>query len=869
MNLPISPIPGVPDELVTAINDRFRRVGSGTETAVVKVALRGGSGSVPIPAGPSGPASNLILAEVGFATYWVIDGNEMAGGFTITVTPTLRAGVDWTALALIQIVMTGPGTDTTSVPIGSMVGPFTVGTGVVLKTDRIFITNPSLGAQTYHLKFVCLNGDNIPAAGTALTVDQTLTPPTVTATAVETGPRTRTDSGASATSVTVTPTLSFNPGGATGKMPVTIWETHDWGGTIGVRTTWKGWYPCVGVSSAILLTGDNLVYVTQLPASSTALQRTVTVRVAVGTVDKELSIPASAATATFVMAAPASSASWVTGAAIGPTTYGNGTWKLGQITYTADFTAHAEMKSTRVSRIVGNYSGGVFTPTVGWPETSFADVDLFSTDTKAPAYIVGSAVTVNMLDYWQMPTPIQPNSVKIVISIDNASEIWTAQTCWPASGGTASVHYVSDGAIIVPDAVLGALSAPITPAQIGDGVYLDGLGRIKVGTANDPGNMLANGSFEDGVLGGTPSGWTIGGGQVGTVAQANNPAPSGFNTSLKCVALNGSHSSVVQTFQCRPGAGFFLEDWVYAAGAGGTMRCGLIWLTADQQFNGIVEAPQFSAPGMWKRMYVSGFAPTIGTTGQATAYVQAFLCTNNGAGNWYVDNASLRGMITGPQVQTSNGLGFDVNGNLIVSANAEFKFVGGQLVMNGVDFSKGFNGFQVGPATIPKITITTAGGVNLGWIGSDTGVGGSGYEGAWFKRVTIGGTSPANAPFVADAGGNVSIQGSLIVGHIVSADIAVQKIVAWNLANIIIDSGVTFQGSNFAVRLNQVNVNGQPAAIDSNGPICATDFVANLNDGNTYRGVTAVCVWPVSFSYQGFPGKTTMTFKRGLLTSVT
>ncbi|HWR35357.1 MAG TPA: hypothetical protein VN622_05745, partial [Clostridia bacterium] len=43
----------------------------------------------------------------------------------------------------------------------------------------------------------------------------------------------------------------------------------------------------------------------------------------------------------------------------------------------------------------------------------------------------------------------------------------------------------------------------------------------------------------------------------------------------------------------------------------------------------------------------------------------------------------------------------------------------------------------------------------------------AGYAGAWFKRAMIGGASPADAPIVADANGNVSVLGSLLTGRLV------------------------------------------------------------------------------------------------------
>jgi hypothetical protein len=90
---------------------------------------------------------------------------------------------------------------------------------------------------------------------------------------------------------------------------------------------------------------------------------------------------------------------------------------------------------------------------------------------------------------------------------------------------------------------------------------------------------------------------------------------------------------------------------------------------------------------------------------------------------------------------------------------AEFKITPGVgMEMFGVDFAKGFGGFDAGGSAVPKITVSDNG-TPLGWIGRDTV---SGYAGAWFKRVTIGGSSPANAPLFADSSGNVVATGLLI-----------------------------------------------------------------------------------------------------------
>lgn len=369
----------------------------------------------------------------------------------------------------------------------------------------------------------------------------------------------------------------------------------------------------------------------------------------------------------------------------------------------------------------------------------------------------------------------------------------TVQNCWSGSPPNTGIVYNGTYCDITfgpPPAT--SITSTLSASSLGSGMYLDAAGKVQlVGPT-----LVTNGSFEADApitfpAGVGPTGWAVGGSQSGTIAIAANPAPSTVNNSARSVALTGTHSSVVQTFACNPGDGFNLTDYVFASAANGTMRLVLLWLNSGQGFVGSVEAAQVFATGAWTKMSIAGTVP-IGAV-----FVQIFVGTNgnNNGGVWYADNVDLQP--TG-KVSAGNGLGFDSSGNLIVSANSEFKFVSGQLQINGVDFTKGFNGFAVGSAAVPQITIAPNG-VLLGWIGFDAT---SGLSGAWFKRVLIGGANPANAQIFADANGNVTVNGSIIAGVLVSATLSVLNIVGWNGAAISIQSGVNFVGTNFTVRVN-------------------------------------------------------------------
>jgi hypothetical protein len=62
----------------------------------------------------------------------------------------------------------------------------------------------------------------------------------------------------------------------------------------------------------------------------------------------------------------------------------------------------------------------------------------------------------------------------------------------------------------------------------------------------------------------------------------------------------------------------------------------------------------------------------------------------------------------------------------------------------------------------------------IGWIGDDTA--NSGFVGGWFKQLRIGGANPTASPIVADASGNVTVQGSLVVGTVTAITLTASTI---------------------------------------------------------------------------------------------
>jgi hypothetical protein len=198
---------------------------------------------------------------------------------------------------------------------------------------------------------------------------------------------------------------------------------------------------------------------------------------------------------------------------------------------------------------------------------------------------------------------------------------------------------------------------------------------------------------------------------------------------------------------------------------------------------------------------------------------------------------------TGPSATVSIGTtgGSLDAGRLLESALKDTEFeivvVDGKRVlqMKGVDLSKGFGGFEVGSAALPKMTISPDG-TPVGWIGKDSV---SGYAGAWFKRCYIGGTSPANAKIRADATGTLVIDGSVIVGTVPNAS----TVPATGVGMGTLPAGVVYAGT---ILCSQLGSGTLPVGVVYAGAINATqvnagDFTGrkltlNLNNVETRIG---------------------------------
>jgi hypothetical protein len=160
---------------------------------------------------------------------------------------------------------------------------------------------------------------------------------------------------------------------------------------------------------------------------------------------------------------------------------------------------------------------------------------------------------------------------------------------------------------------------------------------------------------------------------------------------------------------------------------------------------------------------------------------------------------------------------------------------GGQLTLGNVSATKIVTGIlQVGGGG-SKVSIMknfdTLGSL-IGWVGDDTGT--SGYVGAWFKQLRIGGSSPSSAQIVADTSGNVTISGSLIVGAVASATSATSA----SSASSVPAAGVTSGTMGSGVVTQALTVTGSsagPGGTTVTVSITAANLIKLSESGSSYQ----------------------------------
>lgn len=171
--------------------------------------------------------------------------------------------------------------------------------------------------------------------------------------------------------------------------------------------------------------------------------------------------------------------------------------------------------------------------------------------------------------------------------------------------------------------------------------------------------------------------------------------------------------------------------------------------------------------------YASGLTPEvvipIGTTAGTINAANSF---NFDTSDFHVDPATGKWSVN--NVDFSKAINFDPS--LFTTVGGDFSIVASgigatQIADNAITTPKLLagavttlklttNAISVGSngASMPvQFTVYNHSGAAVGWIGDD--VGATGYDGAWFKRLLVGGSGPSTAPFFADSSGNVIANG--------------------------------------------------------------------------------------------------------------
>lgn len=456
----------------------------------VTISASGTGSFTPPPAAPNIVDDGTTVASV----FWEPYGHDWKRGFTGTLhLPTTDA--NYSHLAEVDIVATEAGGKT--IPVTSLRSTQFSGTTITFETDTFPVVFP-FTTEVWTLKFRCVNDAN-KATATPTFRTVTVTAPVVNSTtAAETGPRIQTPlsngqpGGAIGTTVTVTPVLSFNPGGGSAKQYVTIWTSYDWGGGLGTKVTWKGWYIVTGTTSAITLDKDNLVFVTTLAST------TVTVKVAIGAVDGNAPIPAGAAVGTFTMAGPAlaAPASTITAASVLGIKYSRKpggfqwAWTGFQMTCplvtTGPITFDSSLFFGRFYLAKGAWNPGTQT----WsPDPNYVEWPVGDTEDGTESISTNTVTTIASppQDFPAPADPFPTFRIRILAFTRKDGDTGTLQNSWTGSEPAGVVNATAGSAVyITPDVTKASLSAAdIDLNTIGDRLGISG-GKLNVSTPLAP-----------------------------------------------------------------------------------------------------------------------------------------------------------------------------------------------------------------------------------------------------------------------------------------------------------------------------------------------------------------------------------------------
>lgn len=441
---------------------KLRQIATGGITSASGTAAAGTGETTPAPY-PDAP--NVTSAWIsGLTANYIPYGHDVkVSAVSGTITPP--GGTNLTDLAAITIVITGPGLSTKTTQIVERF--FSAGSAHPFSVALDDVLDPAAGTVAYGIKFLCENEDGaITASPYSTTV--TATPATLSIAAAETaGARHNPPDGQRGllTSIDLTPTITNNPLGS-GKLTITVWESHDWGGTIGVVQTWKGWFDVAGAGGSIITIPD--VWVT---TKSTSV--TVTVKSAIGAWDKEKPLP-TVVTATFTMATVSTllSSTCTNGSLLGikySRIPGGFEWAWTGLQYTAPLASNSQFWFARLFLSKGVLSGGVWTSDPNYPEWPVGDTE----DPGNTINYTTGVVQTQASPPDSFPGPSDPYPTfrwRLLAFTRKDGDTGVVQNCWngsePSGGGNASDNsYV----YFTPDITKAYVSAAdLDPATVGN-----------------------------------------------------------------------------------------------------------------------------------------------------------------------------------------------------------------------------------------------------------------------------------------------------------------------------------------------------------------------------------------------------------------
>lgn len=364
-------------------------------------------------------------------------------------------------------------------------------------------------------------------------------------------------------------------------------------------------------------------------------------------------------------------------------------------------------------------------------------------------------------------------------------------------------------------------------------------------TANAKGqNLATNGDFEAGL-----KDWQLTYPQYCTIDSSFKYSGSkSLKLDLTGAIPNVEHDVMSPMIPARPGEQFRMTSMVYQSGNNGVVTGLILFYAADGSYAGVSYTNQPFNNGAWTKMTTNIVTAPPGTVNVRFFALSIYTPVGSGytnTGQVWLDSVvcerlsvdvfeSTEFQITGGFVAVKN-----VNLAKAINFSTEFEVSSGALRMKELAAEKintGILSVGGGGSKVSKFAIFNTLNQAIGWIGVD-----SGYEGAWFKRILIGGTAPASAKIVFDALGNGAITGDLITGTLISATISSNNITTGTLigSSILLNSAGITTSLNNQLFAGNPNYSGISVRNNStgNGGYLGYDFVGFYTGAGSLRGI--------------------------------